>query len=289
MKKLVIIALCVLSFSMINVQADELTELQKILNTTRGSWTAAENNVSRMSVVEKQKLMGLLPGISNLATMPESTIDATPVRATSYEAKHTSIKDQGGCGSCYSFGASATYESFKIKTESKEYDLSEQDFLMTAKDIGPYGGCEGWYLDTSMDLLKNKGVCDETECPYQGYETACPGTLEKKHKINSWASTTDINTIKNALQNYGLVYCGFAVYSDFMYYSGGIYKYTSGSLQGYHAIAIVGYDDANQCFKVKNSWGTSWGESGYFRIGYDQMTNSVQFGNCFGGCFYITK
>jgi hypothetical protein len=69
------------------------------------------------------------------------------------------------------------------------------------------------------------------------------------------------------------------VYDDFMYYSGGVYSHVSGKLDGGHAIEIVGYDDTNQCFIVKNSWGTGWGESGFFQINYDQVTDpNVQFG-----------
>jgi C1A family cysteine protease len=219
--------------------------------------------------------------------MPEETIESAPVARGSYEAPHTSIKDQGGCGSCYSFGASATYESWKKIQTGKVYDLSEQYFMMKAKAIGPYGGCSGWYLDTSMNLLKNYGVCDESACPYKASEVACPSNVAINHKIVGWKSTTDKATIQTALQKFGLVYVGFAVYQDFSYYAGGYYEYKSGSLRGYHAVAVVGYDDTG--FKVKNSWGTGWGESGYFRIKYSQMTNSVQFGTCFGGSFYVTN
>jgi hypothetical protein len=68
------------------------------------------------------------------------------------------------------------------------------------------------------------------------------------------------------------------VYADFFSYHSGIYKYVSGTYQGGHAILIVGFDDASQCFKVKNSWGTSWGEAGYFRIAYSEVTSVVGFG-----------
>jgi C1A family cysteine protease len=271
----------------VSAQSSELEQLQQILLTTRASWTAGETSVSRLSAEEQRNLMGLLPGVYDPASIPEETIDDTPVRDIRYEAPHTSIKNQSSCGSCYSFGACATYESWKLVTTGKTYDLSEQWFMMKAKAIGPYGGCNGWYLDTSMNLLKNHGVCDESCCPYKGYETACPSTCQPNHKIGGWASTTDKGTIQNALQKYGLVYVGFAVYADFMNYTGGYYTYTTGSLKGYHAVAIVGFDGTG--FKVKNSWGSGWGESGYFRIAYSQMTNSVKFGTCFGGSFYITN
>ncbi len=56
------------------------------------------------------------------------------------------------------------------------------------------------------------------------------------------------------------------------------YKYASGYLAGYHAIIIVGYNNSGQYFIVKNSWGTGWGEQGYFRIAYSELTSATEFG-----------
>jgi len=288
MKKTIILLVCAILVlgTFAQAQSREVTAIQEILKATNATWTATDNNMTRMNPIDREKLLGLLPGIGNLATMPQPTIISTPVRVDRYEAPHTKIKDQGGCGSCYAHGACATYESWALINSGQTYDLSEQWFMMTAKKIGPYGGCSGWYLDTSMNLLQNNGVANESDCPYLAYESECANG-KPEHQIGAWASTTDIKTIQNALQTSGLVYVGFAVYNDFFSYKEGYYAYASGGLAGYHAVAIVGYDD--QGWKVKNSWGTGWGESGYFRILYSQMTNSVQFGNCFGGCFYITK
>ena len=287
MKKLIVLSLCVfVTLSIVNAEPQELIELQRILAATRGTWVASETYVSRMTVEQQQRLLGLLPGVYNPKELKIAADVEYAPRDVRYQVAHTPIRDQRSCGSCYAFGACASYESWKL-VKGVTTDLSEQDFMMKAKSIGPYGGCRGWYLDTSMNLLKNNGVCDESSCPYKGYESAC-SNCQPTHKIGGWASTTNLNTIKSKLTT-GAVYVGFAVYSDFMSYSGGVYRYTSGSLRGYHAVAIVGYDDSLKCFKVKNSWGTGWGESGYFRIGYDQMTNAVKFGNCFGGSFYITR
>jgi C1A family cysteine protease len=290
MKKYLVVLVCfALSVSFANAQSRELISLQEILQTTNATWTAAETEISQMSPIDQEKLLGLLPGIGNMEALPAETVFVGEILRDSHESPHTSIKNQGQCGSCYAFGACATYEGFKLLKTGKSYDLSEQYFMMKAKAIGPHGGCSGWYLDTSMNLLKNNGVCDESCCPYKAAEAACPSSCQPTHKIGSYSITKDLNTLKKAVRESGLVYVGFAVYNDFTYYSGGIYRYTSGSLRGYHAVAVVGYDESNKCFKVKNSWGSGWGEKGYFRIGYDQMTNSVQFGTCFGGSYYITN
>lgn len=272
------------------IVAQNVEELQKVLKATNATWTAKESWVTRMSPIEQESLLGLLPGIMGdiPASLPEnmsySEVVALP---SSYQCKVTSVKDQGGCGSCYAFGACATYES------GTSYDLSEQDFMMKAKAIGPYGGCQGWYLNTSMNLLRDKGVTGESCCGYKGAEGACSTGCAATYKIKSYAvvpeSAADpINTIKSNLIAYGPGYVGFAVYRDFFGYEGGIYRYNNlDSFAGYHAVAIVGYDDAKQAFKVKNSWKPTWGEAGYFWIGYEQRYNVVNFGKCFGGVYFI--
>ena len=68
------------------------------------------------------------------------------------------------------------------------------------------------------------------------------------------------------------------VYEDFMHYKSGIYSYTTGKKLGGHAILLVGYNDAESYFIVKNSWGTGWGEDGFFRIAYSEMNTVINFG-----------
>ena len=97
-------------------------------------------------------------------------------------------------------------------------------------------------------------------------------------------TSPDVTTIKNAVYTYGPLVTTMNVYSDFFAYGSGVYHYVSGSYQGGHAILIVGYADDSSLpgggyFTVKNSWGTGWGESGYFRIAYCELNSVVQFGH----------
>lgn len=61
---------------------------------------------------------------------------------------------------------------------------------------------------------------------------------------------------------------GMAVYEDFSAYQSGVYRHVLGTDKEYHAICIVGYDDADGCWIAKNSWGEGAGEAGFFRIAY---------------------
>jgi C1A family cysteine protease len=77
--------------------------------------------------------------------------------------------------------------------------------------------------------------------------------------------------IKAGLQN-GPVSACFVVYNDFFSYKSGVYTHVTGTVAGGHCISMVGYDDAAGCWICKNSWGTGWGENGFFRIAYGQCS-----------------
>jgi C1A family cysteine protease len=103
-------------------------------------------------------------------------------------------------------------------------------------------------------------------------------------KISSWSWVNkDVNALKEAIYE-NPVPVGLYLYQDFYNYTGGVYEHVTGIRVGGHAVLAVGWDDnppdapGKGCFKVKNSWGTGWGESGYFRIAYTQVTNVVNFG-----------
>jgi hypothetical protein len=75
--------------------------------------------------------------------------------------------------------------------------------------------------------------------------------------------------MKQALLDHGPLIICIRVWEDFMWYFGGVYHHRWGPRVGGHVVAIVGYNDSQQCWIVKNSWGTKWGEDGWFRMSYD--------------------
>jgi len=97
--------------------------------------------------------------------------------------------------------------------------------------------------------------------------------------VSGWHSvTSSVDNIRNALYSYGPVVATMYVYNDFYSYRSGIYSYSTGSYLGAHAVLVVGYDDTNQAFIVKNSWGTGWGEAGFFQIAYTEVGGTSRFG-----------
>ena len=186
----------------------------------------------------------------------------------------TSVKDQGSCGSCVAFGSVAAVEGqFKIQANSPTWDidLSEAHLFSCGG-----GSCqEGWYVSSALNYLQTYGTPDEACSPYQAgnlkCSNSCPDWQSRAFKLSSWNwVAADPSSIETALQSGPLV-ATFDVYTDFFSYTSGIYYYTWGGLEGGHAVAIVGYDSIQQYWIAKNSWGPSWGDGGYFKIGFGQV------------------
>ncbi len=249
-----------------------------------------------------RKGLGALRETSNIlhADLSSQPMATVPLPAKFDWSNHTNssnvsyvtpIKDQGNCGSCWIFSSVGVLES-KILIDNNmgglNKDLSEQ--ILVTFVYPPPGGdaCGGGYPSDAANFLQSTGVSLETCYPYTGTNgspaNACAdwaGYLSKPskpptqtYKITGWSYVAqNVTALKTALYNQGPLVVTMAVYDDFFSYSSGVYTYTSGGLDGYHAIELVGWDDTNQCFIVKNSWGTGWGENGFFRIAYSQVTN----------------
>jgi C1A family cysteine protease len=189
----------------------------------------------------------------------------------------TPIKDQGGCGSCVGFCSCSVIESaVRIKLQNPNYniDLSE-GFLFFC---GGANCASGWGLTSGLDFAKSTGVTDEACMPYTAGGGAnmncgasrCSDWQNRLTKISSYTGQATMDARKNAIAS-GPVLAGMAVFNDFFAYAGGVYQKTAGSaLAGYHCISVVGYNDAQQCWILKNSWGPNWGESGFVRVKYGQ-------------------
>jgi len=187
----------------------------------------------------------------------------------------TPVKDQGGCGSCVAFGLTATLESMVLVEHNLPLDLSEAELLFCGG-----GGCGGWWPDSGITYIKNRGVALESCFPYHDHDMPCTTCADRNGEaiqaVNSvvYFPTGDR---RSYLCSIGPMAAVFEVYEDFFSYSSGIYSHVSGSLAGLHCVEVIGFDDFNKFWICKNSWGTGWGENGFFCIAYGQCNIDGQY------------
>jgi len=191
----------------------------------------------------------------------------------------TPIRNQVPFSSCETFAIVAAIESMiQIKLNySFDCDLSEAHLWFNSEPSLKWGS----YPDNDLKYLKNYGIPDESCWPYPSEvkihppNSTCECWKERVVKITDWEFLPhDQISIKKALLDYGPIPTYVFLYQDFMYYLGGIYRHIWGKSIGPHMVTIVGYNDNPGYWIVKNSWGTKWGENGWFRIEYGQ--NSIE-------------
>jgi len=192
----------------------------------------------------------------------------------------TPVKDQGYCGSCWAFSATEQLESDAMRVLKTSYILSvEQTTQCTNYLIG--GGCNGGYTESAYKYIKSAGglVQDSdypyTKTTYEGYTGACTVNLSKAVvSLTGYTQITGESNMANYVLSTGpLSVCVAAeVWNS---YTGGILSTCPGGVD--HCVQAVGVDTStiNGYWKVRNSWGTRWGEGGYIRISYGSNTCQI--------------
>ncbi|KFM62597.1 Dipeptidyl peptidase 1, partial [Stegodyphus mimosarum] len=192
------------------------------------------------------------------------------------------VRNQGECGSCYAFSSLAMLESrLRIMTNNTlKVVFSPQDIVSCSEYSQ---GCEGGFpYVIAGKYAQDFGVLPETCYPYEGHDDVCSVAKCKrfyvaKYKyVGGFFGGCNEELMKLDLLQNGPVTVAFEVYPDFMYYSSGIYHHTGVGARYNpfhlvnHGVLITGYGTDNatgeKFWIVKNSWGTGWGEEGYFRI-----------------------
>lgn len=182
----------------------------------------------------------------------------------------TPIRSQGNCGSCWAFSTAATVaDAIHIKDNKPSFDISEQWEVSCNKDGYSCGG--GWWV---FGMFKDLGTVYEPDFPYEASDLPCKQNLPYHEKLESWAFVdTDSNVpsvekLKAAIYKYGPISVAVAADGGFQSYTSGVFN-SCGSSSLNHAVNLVGWNDAEGAWIMRNSWGDSWGEKGYMRIKYN--------------------
>jgi C1A family cysteine protease len=192
------------------------------------------------------------------------------------------VRNQGACGACWAFATVGTIECAIMIQDGVERDLSEQ-WLVSCNWNG--FGCGGgtayeayryFLMDDHKDFCGDRGAPLEEQFPYIAQKVPCGCPYIHHYYIDSWDYfNADVNSIKQAIINYGPIYTSVNVNLEFQWYTHGVFNdCTSGSNP--HAVVLVGWDDnppdgGSSCpgvWILRNSWGDQWGEDGYMRIEY---------------------
>ena len=193
----------------------------------------------------------------------------------------TPVRNQRSCGSCWAFSAVGALEANVNVFENepgRNLDLSEQYVLSCSG-----GSCNGWTITAVAEFLEDTGTPLESCLPYEFDDTipcgdACAAAQTDVWQITSYTNIgNDVDDIKAALED-GPVMAWYEFYEDFYDYESGVYSHVYGDRDGAHAIVIIGWNDTDQAWLVRNSWGPNWGENpygvgdsdGHFRIAWGE-------------------
>lgn len=200
----------------------------------------------------------------------------------------TPVKHQLNCGSCGEFAAVALFEALIKKEAGTIVDLSEQQIVSCVEGCGCVSGCSSL---RALEYIRDNGIVLEKDFPYLDKDTTCPDGLIPQYILTEVHSTEihrmkldkRMETIKRTLLEYGPVATNLAFYADLDRYKEGVYTYDGKAEEmGGHWILIVGWKDdpelpSNGYWICRNSWGEKWGEEGYFKSAYGDVTGIDDF------------
>ncbi len=189
----------------------------------------------------------------------------------------TTVKDQGQCGSCWTFSSTGAIEGAWAISKGQLIDLSEQQLVDCATGI-TYGshGCNGGEMEGAFKYVIKNGQCSLATYPYTAKDGSCQKCSASVHISSCYdVKPNDQVSLKNAV---AIQPVSVAIEADTKYfqsYSNGILTSPSCGTNLDHGVLVVGYGTENgiDYWLVKNSWSTTWGDKGYVKIARSSSTN----------------
>ncbi|XP_020202433.1 cysteine proteinase COT44 [Cajanus cajan] len=192
------------------------------------------------------------------------------------------IKDQGSCGSCWAFSTIATVEAINKIVTGKFMSLSEQELVDC--DRAYNDGCNGGLMDYAFQfIIDNGGIDTDKDYPYRGIDGICDPT-KKNAKVVQIDGFEDVpsydeNALKKAVAHQPVSVAIEASGRALQLYQSGVFTGKCGTRLD-HGVVVVGYGSENgqDYWLVRNSWGTGWGEDGYFKL--QRNVRGISTGKC---------
>jgi C1A family cysteine protease len=245
-------------------------------NSGNSTWEVELNKFADLTSAEfKITYNGYKPELRRGKWMPsieDLRVGAYPSGSLDWVSKGavTGIKDQGQCGSCWAFSTTGSVEGIVQLKHGHLTSLSEQELMDCSVSYGNLG-CSGGLMDNAFKYVEANGLCTEQAYPYTAKDgtckkTSCTASVDSKiggykdvtHTENALGAAVDGQPVSVAIE---------ADQSGFQLYKSGVFCGVCGTNLD-HGVLAVGYgsEGTTDYWKVKNSWGTSWGEQGYIRM-----------------------
>jgi len=269
---------------------ENLKKIHAINSNPRYTWKAAINHLTDRLPHELKPLMGYHRGVA-FSTFQHSDVTPSPdflqnlPDSLDWREKGvvTDPKDQGACGSCWSFSATAVLESHVAIQTGKLFSFSEQQLVSCTPNpdqCGGTGGCEGSTQWLAFKYAQDAGMTTEDAWPYRARDDKCDvSKIKKVATIGGYVRlpTNDYNALITAVATSGPIAISVAA-TQWQFYDSGVYNGDCGT-EINHAVTLVGYGtdaEAGDYWLVRNSWSSGWGENGYIRIAKEKTSADVK-------------
>lgn len=207
--------------------------------------------------------------VENEHTNTSSVLKSAP-ESLDYRSSMSTVKDQGNCGSCWSFCTTAVMEGLVKLNKGNSIRFSEQQLIDCDNTDN---GCDGGHPQNAFQWIKtNKGIGYEDNYPYTEVKGTCK-KINNEYTLINHKRVTDGNedNLKALLNEYGPIAIGMdaSTISFQLYKKGSIFSDSNcKKLVLNHCVTLVGYGSNadGDYWIVRNSWGTSWGDNGYFLL-----------------------
>jgi len=261
----------------------------------------AVNKYADLTAAEfKQYMLGTKavrnPSWPTLPNLSDEQLKAVPT-SWDWRTKNvvTDVKNQGMCGSCWSFSTTGNVEGQVALHGGKLVGLSEQQLVDCDHECMTYegedscdAGCEGGLMPNAFKyIISNNGIGTETDYPYAGIDEACVKNYTTVGGIVNWTMIPS-----NETQMQGYVYSlgplSIAVDAElWQFYFGGVFDFPWCGQTLDHGVLIVGFgtqkdfmDEDVDYWLIKNSWGADWGEDGYIKVERNENECGVDLFPC---------